>query len=428
MKVLVTGGAGFIGSHLAEALVRRGHRVRVLDNFYSGKRGNLSAVAREVEVLRGDCADPAAARRATKGIDAVFHEAAIPSVARSVADPGAVPSRQRHGHALHAGGRARRGCAPLRLCGLLFGLRRPRGRRKREDMEPRPLSPYAVGKLTGEHYVRIFAGLYGMETATLRYFNVFGPRQDASSPYSGVISLFTSAMLAGRTPGIYGDGSQSRDFTYIDNVVDGNLRALTARGLRGQSINVATGRSITLHALLKALARLLGRPARATRRAPRPGDIRHSLADVSLARKLLGYRPLVDFETGPGADGRVVPIGLAPAQRLPDDPARKVGLPAPLELRIAQGQGHGHGLFGGDAGRRARPGAVPRRARRACAGCGPPRKGFPSRPGSGPWRGATGTALRGSAGAAGRLRAPPWPATASSRAGSPPSSHCEMPS
>jgi UDP-glucose 4-epimerase len=165
-------------------------------------------------------------------------------------------------------------------------------------MDPRPLSPYAVGKLTGEHYTRIFASLYGMETVTLRYFNVFGPRQDAGSPYSGVISLFITAMLAGRTPVLYGDGAQSRDFTYIDNVVDGNLRALSARGLAGQSINVATGRSVTLNALLEALARLLRRPAHASRRPPRPGDIRHSLADVTLARKVLGYRPLVDFETG----------------------------------------------------------------------------------------------------------------------------------
>jgi UDP-glucose 4-epimerase len=298
VRVLVTGGAGFIGSHLAEALVRRGHRVRVLDNFYSGKRGNLRAVAREVEVLKGDCADLAVARRAARGMEAVLHEAAIPSVARSVADP-ALSHRANATATLSMLVAARdAGVGRFVYAGSssVYGDRA--GRRKREDMDPRPLSPYAVGKLTGEHYTRIFASLYAMETVTLRYFNVFGPRQDAGSPYSGVISLFITAMLAGRTPVLYGDGAQSRDFTYIDNVVDGNLRALSVRGLEGQSINVATGRSVTLNALLKALARLLRRPAHASRRPPRPGDIRHSLADVTLARKVLGYRPLVDFETG----------------------------------------------------------------------------------------------------------------------------------
>jgi UDP-glucose 4-epimerase len=298
VRVLVTGGAGFIGSHLAEALVRCGHRVRVLDNFYSGKRGNLRAVAREVEVLKGDCADPATAGRAARGVEAVFHEAAIPSVARSVADP--AMSHRANATATLSMLVAARDAGVRRFVyagsSSVYGDRA--GRRKREDMDPRPLSPYAVGKLTGEHYTRIFGSLYGMETVSLRYFNVFGARQDASSPYSGVISLFITAMLAGRAPVLYGDGGQSRDFTYIDNVVDGNLRALSVRGLQGQSINVATGRSVTLNALLRALARLVGRPVRASRRPPRPGDIRHSLADVSLARRVLGYRPFVDFETG----------------------------------------------------------------------------------------------------------------------------------
>ena len=298
MKVLVTGGAGFIGSHLAEALVRRGHRVRVLDNFYSGKRENLGAVAADVEVVEGDCVDAAAARRAVAGMDAVLHEAAIPSVVRSIADP-ALSHRANATATLSMLLAARdAGVRRFVYAGSSSVYGDQPGRRKREDMEPRPLSPYAVGKLTGEHYTRVFAGLYGMETVTLRYFNVFGPHQDASSPYSGVMGLFITAMLAGRAPLVYGDGRQSRDFTYIDNVVEANLRALQARGLCGQAVNVATGRAITLNALLATLSRVTGRRVRARHTRPRPGDVRHSLADISRARRLIGYRPVVDLRTG----------------------------------------------------------------------------------------------------------------------------------
>ena len=298
MRILVTGGAGFIGSHLAEAFVDAGHRVRVLDNMQGGRRENLASVAADVEVVEGDCSDPVVAARAVRGVDVVYHEAAVPSVARSVEDPAA----------------CHRNSATATLT-MLIAARDAGARRfiyagsssvygdspklpKREDMTPHPLSPYAVGKLAGEQYVRIFASLYAMETLTLRYFNVFGPRQDASSPYSGVISLFVTALLEGRAPVIYGDGLQSRDFTYIANVVDGNLRALTAKGLKGQAVNLATGQRITLNALLRALARELGLKAKAVRKPPRAGDIRHSLADIRLARKVLGYKPVVDFETG----------------------------------------------------------------------------------------------------------------------------------
>jgi UDP-glucose 4-epimerase len=298
MKILVTGGAGFIGSHLAHAFVAAGHRVRVVDNLGAGRRANLAEVAGDVEFVEGDCADPATAERAARGMDVVYHEAAVPSVARSVEDPAS----------------SHRNSATATLTMLVAardaGVRRfvyagsssvygdAAALPKREDMTPHPLSPYAVGKLAGEQYVRIFSSLYAMETVTLRYFNVFGPRQDASSPYSGVISLFITALLAGRRPVIHGDGRQSRDFTYVANVVDGNLRALTAKGLKGQAVNLATGRRITLNALLKALGRELGVDARAEHLPARPGDIRHSLADVRLARRLLGYRPTVDFETG----------------------------------------------------------------------------------------------------------------------------------
>jgi nucleoside-diphosphate-sugar epimerase len=294
----VTGGAGFIGSHIVEALVRKGHRVRVLDNFYSGKRENLRSVRGGVEVLRGDCAEPAAARRAVKGIEAVFHEGAVPSVARSVKDPGL--SHQANATATLTMLIAARDAGVRRF--IYAGSSSVYGNTptlpKHEGMTPMPLSPYAVGKLMGEHYLRVFARLFGLETLTIRYFNVFGPRQDPGSPYSGVISLFTTALLSGKTPLILGDGLQSRDFTYVANVVDANLKALRAKGLTGQTVNVAMGTRITLKKLLASLARETGRPAVAKHGPPRPGDVRHSLADIRLARKLLGYRPIVDFETG----------------------------------------------------------------------------------------------------------------------------------
>jgi UDP-glucose 4-epimerase len=298
MRVLVTGGAGFIGSHISEALVRAGHRVRVLDNFASGRRANLRAVKDDVEILRGDCADPRAARQALQGIEAVFHEAAIPSVARSVDEP--VPSHRANATATVTLLAAAREAGVRRF--VYAGSSSVYGDspepRKHERLTPHPLSPYAVAKLAGEHYLRVFAQLYGLETVTLRYFNVFGPRQDPGSPYSGVISLFATALLSGRTPVIYGDGRQSRDFTYIDNVVAANLLALEVPGLKGQVVNVATGRAVTLRDLLAELGRLSGAPAKAERRPPRAGDIRHSCADVRAARRLLGYRPTVSFEDG----------------------------------------------------------------------------------------------------------------------------------
>ncbi|HUG55171.1 MAG TPA: NAD-dependent epimerase/dehydratase family protein [Vicinamibacteria bacterium] len=299
LKILVTGGAGFIGSHIVEALVRRGHAVRVLDDFSGGRRGNLRAVRGDVEVLRGDCADPAAARRGLRGgIEVVYHEAAVPSVARSVDDP-SLSHRANATATLTMLAAAREaGVRRFIYAGSSSVYGDARHLPKREDMEPRPLSPYAVGKLTGEHYLRVFHHLYGLETLTLRYFNVFGPRQNPGSPYSGVISVFVTSLLSGRVPVIYGDGLQSRDFTYVADVVQANLRALRARGLAGQHVNVATGHRVTLRQLLDTLARQIGVPARAERRRPRPGDIKHSLADVSAAHRLLGYRPRVDFETG----------------------------------------------------------------------------------------------------------------------------------
>jgi len=298
MKILVTGGAGFIGSHLAEALVRRGHEVRVLDDLSSGRLANLRAVRRDVDFQRGDCADAAVARRAVVGCDVVFHEAAVPSVARSVNDP-ALSHRANATATLSLLVAARdAGVRRFIYAGSSSVYGGGPGLPKKETMPARPVSPYGVAKLLGEQYLRVFCELYGLEGLTVRYFNVFGPRQDPSSPYSGVISLFTTAMLGRRTPTIYGDGKQSRDFTYVDNVVHANLLALEAKGLRGQTVNVATGRRVSLLRLLAAVGRETGRPAKARHRAARPGDIRHSLADVTAAKRLLGYRPMVDFETG----------------------------------------------------------------------------------------------------------------------------------
>jgi UDP-glucose 4-epimerase len=298
MNILVTGGAGFIGSHLVEALVRRGHRVRVLDDFSTGHVHNLEPVRRRIQLVRGDCADLAAASRAVKGMAVVYHQAAIPSVPRSVKDP--LGSHRANATATATMLEAARQAGVRRFiyAGSSSVYGETAGLPKREAMPTRPLSPYGVGKLAGEHWVRIYAHLHGMQTLTLRYFNVFGPRQDPGSPYSGVISKFVTALLARRTPVVYGDGRQTRDFTYVANVVDANLRALAARGLAGQTVNVATGRRITLHALLRGIAAETGAPARARHEPARPGDIRHSFADTRLARKLIGYRVVCGFEEG----------------------------------------------------------------------------------------------------------------------------------
>lgn len=298
MKVLVTGGAGFIGSHIAEALVQAGHQVKVLDNFFSGNRQNLDPVKRDVELIRGDCADAGTARRAVKGVEVIYHEAAVASVPRSVKDP--VLSDRNNSAATVTILTAARDAGVRRViyAGSSSVYGDQAGKKKREDMAPNPLSPYAVAKLTGEQYMRVFAELYGLETLTLRYFNVFGPRQDPGSQYSGVISRFATALLDGQTPTIFGDGKTSRDFTYIRNVVDGNMLALKAKHLQGQTVNLATGRSVTLLQLLKETAKLAGRPAKAVHAPPRPGDVRHSLADIRQARKLLGYKPKHSFEDG----------------------------------------------------------------------------------------------------------------------------------
>ena len=297
--VLITGGAGFIGSHLAAALTSTGARVRIIDDLSTGYRENISEITGDVDFVHASVADEAALRKTLQDVELVFHEAAIPSVPRSVENP-----RQTHTASVEA------------TFSLLLAAKDKKVRRiiyaasssaygdqptlpKVETMLPEPLSPYAVAKLVGEHYCQVFTRVYGLETVSLRYFNVFGPRQDPSSQYSGVISRFISALLGGGQPVVYGDGEQSRDFTYIDNVVDANLKAAESSRAVGQVINIANGERITLNELLAELKNLTGRSeVVADYREPRPGDVKHSLADISRARDLLGFEPLVDLRTG----------------------------------------------------------------------------------------------------------------------------------
>jgi UDP-glucose 4-epimerase len=298
-KYLVTGVAGFIGRSIAAALLKRGETVRGIDNFLTGKRANLAGLE-AMEFMEGDLSDPAACARACTGVEIVFHEAALASVPRSVADPvstnvhcvdatlNLLVAARAAGvwRVVYAGSSSVYGDAPTLP--------------KHEGMLPNPISPYAVAKLAGEHYMRAFTRVYGLETVVLRYFNVFGPYQDPTSHYSGVLAIFCRKMLAGEQPTIYGDGEQSRDFTYIDNVVHANLLAAAAPAekVSGQMMNTATGARITLNEtfeILRELTGFSGKPAYAEGRA---GDIRHSLADIRLAGELLGYAPIVGFREG----------------------------------------------------------------------------------------------------------------------------------
>jgi nucleoside-diphosphate-sugar epimerase len=293
---LVTGGAGFIGSHLAEALLHRGHTVRIADDLSTGKASNIPSG--EIEFVQGDLADLAFATTVVNGIDVVLHQAAIPSVPRSIDDP--VRSHRANVDATF---------------NVLVAAREARVRRvvfagssseygdtptlpKQEDMPVNPLSPYALQKVIGEQYLQQFTRHYGLETVSIRYFNVFGPRQDPSSPYSGVISLFIRALLDGRQPMFHGDGEQTRDFTYVANVVDGVLRAAETPGLAGEIFNVATGKRISLRQLLASLQQLLGTSIEPSFGPPRAGDVRDSQADIGKAERLLGYKPTVGFEEG----------------------------------------------------------------------------------------------------------------------------------
>ncbi len=300
MNVLVTGGAGFIGSHLATFLAGAGHAVRVLDNFATGSRSNLDALGDVVEIVEGDIQSYERVHNAVRGCEVVLHQAALPSVPRSVQDPLTSNAVNVIGTlnvllAARDAGVRRVVCASS---SSVYGANRDMP--KREVMAPMPISPYAVGKLAGEGYCRSFGEVYGLETVALRYFNIFGPRQDPRSQYSAVVPKFIEAFLNGQRPVIYGDGEQSRDFTSVENVVDANVRALEADGVTGRVYNIACGEQVTLNDLVAELRELTGSTAEPEYAPARPGDVLHSLADITLAREELGYVPSVRLSEGLG--------------------------------------------------------------------------------------------------------------------------------
>jgi nucleoside-diphosphate-sugar epimerase len=297
-RCLVTGGAGFIGSNLSRRLVKEGYAVRVLDNFLTGKRGNLADLAGKIELIEADMGDPKVACAAMEGVDVVFHLGAVPSVPRSVADPLCT-----HVNCVDA-------TFALLLAARDAGVRRfvyaasssaygdsptlP----KVETQPVNPKSPYAVSKLVGEYYAKVFFEVYGLQTISLRYFNVFGPYQDPTSQYAAAIPAFVTSILRDQSPVVYGDGEQSRDFTYIENVIEANLCAARAAQTAGQTVNIACGERITVNEIIRLINQLVGKSV-APRYVPsRAGDVKHSLADIQLAQKLIGFRPVVNFRQG----------------------------------------------------------------------------------------------------------------------------------
>lgn len=298
MRYLVTGGAGFIGSNTVDELVKRGHSVVVLDNLSTGKEENFAGVRGKVEFVRGSITDLSLVSTVCRGVDYVIHLAARTSVPRSVKDPleTNIVNVQGSLNVLVAARDAKVKRVVFACSSSVYGETPTLP--KREDMLPAPISPYGVSKLTGELYGQVFLRNYGLEFVSMRYFNVFGPRQDPGSPYSGVLSLFNAAILEGKQPTIYGDGEQSRDFTYVANVVEANLLACEAQGAAGMAFNIGTGNRYTLNQTLQLLGKISGKPAKATYASPREGDIRDSQADIALARQKLGYDPRVGFEEG----------------------------------------------------------------------------------------------------------------------------------
>ena len=297
-KFLVTGGAGFIGSNICKKLVSQGCFVRVVDNLLTGKKSNLAGVIDKIEFIQADMGDSQVAQSAMKDIDVVLHEGALPSVPVSIENPAAT-----HKHCVDA-------TFTLLLAARDAGVKRfvyaasssaygdaPTSP-KVETMPASPLSPYAVAKLTGEYYCTVFCKIFGLETISLRYFNVFGPFQDPASQYAAAIPAFVTAILKDQPPTIYGDGEQSRDFTYIDNIIDANLLAARAKRTEGQVVNVACGQAVTVNEIIDIINNLLGKNVKSKYVAPRPGDVKHSLADITAARNLIGFEPAVQFKDG----------------------------------------------------------------------------------------------------------------------------------
>jgi UDP-glucose 4-epimerase len=297
-KFLVTGGAGFIGSHIASALVARGDSVRVLDDLSTGKLANLDHLRGQVEFIEGSIVDAEAVGRAMQGIEVVYHQAALASVPRSVDRPLDTHAACATGTLMVLDQARRAGVRRVVYAASSSCYGDQPNSSKRESDLPDPLSPYAAAKLAGEMYCKAFYQTYKLETVGLRYFNVFGPRQDPNGAYAAVIPRFVTWILAGQPLTVYGDGGQSRDFTFVDNVVAGNLLAADAPGVAGKSLNVAYGRSVSLLELVRALENLVGVRANVIHEPPRVGDVRDSLADITQARKLLGYEPVVDFLEG----------------------------------------------------------------------------------------------------------------------------------
>jgi len=297
-KFLVTGGAGFIGSNICKELISQGCFVRVVDNLLTGKKSNLASIIDKIDFIQADMGDAEVAQSATKDIDVVLHQGALASVPRSVDDPAAT-----HRHCVDA-------TFTLLLAARDAGIKRfvyaasssaygdtptlP----KVETMTPMPLSPYAAAKLVGEYYCSVFYQVFGLETISLRYFNVFGPHQDPASQYAAAIPAFVTAILKDKPPTIYGDGEQSRDFTYIDNVVEANLLAARAKHTAGEFLNIACGQAITVNEIIDYVNDLLGKSIKPIYTDPRPGDVKHSLADITLAEKTIGYKPTIPFREG----------------------------------------------------------------------------------------------------------------------------------
>jgi UDP-glucose 4-epimerase len=299
---LITGGAGFIGSSIAETLLAQGERVRILDDFSSGRRENIAALragAGQLDVIEGTIVDAATVARAMKGVEIVFHEAAIPSVTRSVEDPQSAMLAGAQGTTVVLDEARRVGVRRVVFAASSAAYGDGPTSPKVETMPPQPLSPYAASKLAGEHLMRVFAELYGIETVSLRYFNIFGPRQDPKSEYAAVVPRFITAVIRGDRPIVFGDGDQTRDFCFVDNAVKANLlAATTSRKLRGEVVNVGCGQKTSLNQLLAYIGDLARRRVEAEHRPARAGDIRDSLADVSAARALLGYEPAIDVREG----------------------------------------------------------------------------------------------------------------------------------